>query len=319
MRDVLFQAEDLKTGFRRGKNVIHAVDGVSFQIHEGETLSLVGESGCGKTTCARTLLGVLNPAAGRILYRGKDLSRFSRAERAAFRRQNQMIFQDPYASLDPRMTVSMIIQEGMNRHFHLSPAERQRRTDELLETVGLTAEFAPRFPHELSGGQRQRIGIARALALEPSFLACDEPIAALDVSIQAQIINLLLRLQKQRGLTYLMISHDLTMVHHISDRVAVMYLGAIVELADAETLCDHPVHPYTRALLSAVPRAEPGSSWLKERISLEGEIPDPAHAPAGCRFAPRCPCAGRRCRQEAPPLTECGSGHRAACWEAGAP
>lgn len=315
MSDVLFQVDKLKKDFRRGKSVIHALDDVSFMIYRGETLSLVGESGCGKTTCARTLLGVYEPTEGSILWNGKDTKSLGSAERTAFRRQNQMIFQDPYASLDPRMTVSISIEEGMKRHFKLSSAERQKRVEELLHTVGLTAEFAFRFPHELSGGQRQRVGIARALALKPEFLACDEPIAALDVSIQAQIINLLLRLQKERGLTYLMISHDLTMVRHISDRIAVMYLGSIVEFSDTEALYEKPRHPYTKALFSAVPKAEPDSDWLKERLQLTGEIPDSGHVPPGCNFAPRCPYASERCRQAAPPLTEQEQGHFVACWE----
>lgn len=315
MSDALFQVNNLTKDFRRGKSLIHAVDNVSFRIYRGETLSLVGESGCGKTTCARTLLGVYEPTAGQILWNGQDVARMSRAERTAFRRQNQMIFQDPYASLDPRMTVAMSIEEGMKRHFTLSSVERQKRTEELLETVGLTAEFTSRFPHELSGGQRQRVGIARALALEPGFLACDEPIAALDVSIQAQVINLLLSLQKKRGLTYLMISHDLTMVRHISDRVAVMYLGSIVELADTEALYEKPLHPYTKALFSAVPTADPESRWLKNRVPLTEEIPDPGQTVSGCKFAPRCPYATEQCRREAPPPTNY-DGHFVACWTA---
>lgn len=315
MSEVLFQVQDLKRYFKSGKNTVKALDGVSFEIYQGETLSLVGESGCGKTTCARTLLGVYELTGGSILWNGKSTAALTRTERTRFRRENQMIFQDPYACLDPRMTVAMSIEEGMRRHFSYSPAERRNKVEELLDTVGLTAEFASRFPHELSGGQRQRVGIARALALEPRFLACDEPIAALDMSIQAQILNLLLRLQKERGLTYLMISHDLTMVRHISDRVAVLYLGSIVELADTEELFDAPLHPYTRALFSAIPKAEPDSDWLTARVQLTGEIPDPAHVPVGCKFAPRCPYATDRCRQEAPPLTERGTGHMAACWE----
>ncbi len=315
MKDMLFEVKDLKKDFRHGRSAVHAVDGVSFSIRRGETLSLVGESGCGKTTCARTLLGIYKPTAGEILWNGKETSKLNRAERTAFRKQNQMIFQDPYASLDPRMTVAMSVEEGMKRHFALSPAERRKRVEDLLETVGLTAEFASRFPHELSGGQRQRVGIARALALEPEFLACDEPIAALDVSIQAQIVNLLMRLQRERGLTYLMISHDLTMVRHISDRVAVMYLGSLAELAETDTLCEKPLHPYTQALFSAVPEADPGENWLKKRIRLKGEIPDPGQIAAGCRFAPRCPFASDRCRKEAPPLRDMGGGHLAACWK----
>ena len=315
MSEILFQVQNLSKFFQSGNNTVRALDGVSFDIVRGETLSLVGESGCGKTTCARTLLGVYEPTEGSVLWNGQDTKSLTHARRTDFRRRNQMIFQDPYASLDPRMTVAEIIEEGRKRHFSESVAARRDLVDELLDTVGLTADFAARFPHELSGGQRQRVGIARALALEPEFLACDEPIAALDVSIQAQILNLLLRLQKERGLTYLMISHDLTMVRHISDRVAVLYLGSIVELADTEELFDAPLHPYTRALFSAIPKAEPDSDWLTARVQLTGEIPDPAHVPVGCKFAPRCPYATDRCRQETPPLTERGTGHMAACWE----
>lgn len=315
MAEVLFQAESLKRYFKSGKTSVKALDGVSFQIYRGETLSLVGESGCGKTTCARTILGIYEPTDGSVLWDGKEVSALSRKERTAFRRENQMIFQDPYACLDPRMTVAMSIEEGMRRHFSYSMAERRSKTEELLETVGLTAEFASRFPHELSGGQRQRVGIARALALEPRFLACDEPIAALDVSIQAQIINLLMRLQKERGLTYLMISHDLTMVRHISDRVAVMYLGSIVEMADTEALYEKPLHPYTQALFSAIPQAEPGSGWLKNRLQLEGEVPNPRNTPKGCKFSSRCPYARDKCRKEAPPLAESVPGHVTSCWK----
>lgn len=315
MSEILFQVQNLSKFFQSGKNTVRALDGVSFDIVRGETLSLVGESGCGKTTCARTLLGVYEPTEGSVLWNGQDTKSLTHARRTDFRRRNQMIFQDPYASLDPHMTVAELIEEGRKQHFSESVAARRDLVKELLDTVGLTADFAARFPHELSGGQRQRVGIARALALEPEFLACDEPIAALDVSIQAQILNLLLRLQKERGLTYLMISHDLTMVRHISDRVAVLYLGSIVELADTEELFDAPLHPYTRALFSAIPKAEPDSDWLTARVQLTGEIPDPAHMPVGCKFAPRCPYATDRCRQEAPPLTERGTGHMAACWE----
>ena len=226
-----------------------------------------------------------------------------------------MIFQDPYTSLDGRMTVSELIEEGMKRHFqNMSAAERRGSVAELLSTVGLPEEFASRFPHELSGGQRQRIGIARALALEPECLVCDEPIAALDVSIQAQILNLLMRLQREQDLTYLLISHDLTMVRHISDRIAVMYLGVIVELAEAEALYENPLHPYTKALLSAIPRAEPESGWLEHRVRLSGEIPNPADAPAGCKFCTRCPQASERCKREAPALIEREPGHDSACW-----
>ena len=315
MAETLFAVRDLKRYFQSGKKTVRALDGVSFDIYRGETLSLVGESGCGKTTCGRTLLGVYSPTSGEVRWNGKDVSALSRAEKTDFRKRNQMIFQDPYASLDPRMTVAEIIEEGMKRHFAYSIAERREKVRVLLESVNLTAEFASRFPHELSGGQRQRVGIARALALEPEFLVCDEPIAALDASVQAQIVNLLIRLQRERGLTYLMISHDLAMVRHVSDRVAVLYLGVIVELADAETLYEHPLHPYTRALLSAIPRAEPDSGWLQSRIPLTGEVPSPTAEITGCKFAARCPYATERCIKEAPALTEREPGRLCACWE----
>ena len=315
MADVLFEVRGLKRYFKSGKRTVKALDGVSFALCKGETLSLVGESGCGKTTCARTLLGIYSPAEGTVLWNGRDTATLSRAERTEFRKRNQMVFQDPYACLDPRMTVAELIEEGMNRHFSYPAEKRRALVRELLETVGLTAEFASRFPHELSGGQRQRIGIARALALEPECLVCDEPIAALDVSIQAQIINLLIRLQAERGLTYLMISHDLTMVRHISDRIAVMYLGVIVELSDAESLYETPLHPYTKALFSAIPQADPESDWLGRRIALSGEAPNPIDPPAGCKFCERCPHAAPRCKTEAPPLREHIPGHFAACWQ----
>jgi len=313
MSDILFEAQQLRKDFKSGKKTVRALDGVSFVLRRGETLSLVGESGCGKTTCARTLLGVYAPTAGRVLWGGRDTATLSRAQRTAFRKRNQMIFQDPYTSLDPRMTVGEIVGEGMSRHFSLTAAEQRERVRALLETVNLTAEFASRFPHELSGGQRQRVGIARALALEPECIVCDEPIAALDVSIQAQIINLMMRLQRERNLSYLMISHDLTMVRHISDRVAVMYLGTIVEQADAKTLYENPLHPYTQALFSAIPQAEPDSGWLGRRIPLSGEVPSPSADLVGCKFAARCPYAEERCRTQAPALAEHGAGHAVAC------
>lgn len=318
MAEVLFEVRRLKRYFRSGKNTVRALDGVSFDLYKGETLSLVGESGCGKTTCARTLLGVYAPTEGSVIWKGKDTASLSRMERTGFRKGNQMVFQDPYACLDPRMTVSEIIEEGMKRHFSYPAEKRRESVLELLETVGLPGEFASRFPHELSGGQRQRIGIARALSLEPECLVCDEPIAALDVSIQAQIINLLMGLQMERGLTYLMISHDLTMVRLISDRIAVMYLGVIVELSKAEMLYEKPLHPYTKALLSAVPQADPEADWLSRRVPLTGEVTNPIHPPEGCKFCTRCPYAVEQCRMEAPQLREQGKGHFVACWQAGA-
>ena len=313
MSDVLFHMAGLRKHFRAGKKTVKAVDGVTLDIYRGETLSLVGESGCGKTTCARTLLGVYEPTEGSVLWDGKPLPELSKAERTDFRRRNQMIFQDPYASLDPRMTVAETLEEGIKRHFSYSAAQRRSLVLERLDTVGLTAEYADRFPHELSGGQRQRVGIARSLALEPEFLVCDEPVAALDASIQAQILNPLMRLQKERGLTYLMISHDLAMVRYISDRVAVMYLGVVVELAEAETLYAKPLHPYTRALFSAIPEADPESRWLDRRVRLTGELSSPADAPAGCRFSTRCPYADNKCRVKAPLLTQREPGHFVAC------
>ena len=313
MAELLFQLDRVKKVFRSGKKTVKALDGVSLDIHRGETLSLVGESGCGKTTCGRTILGVYEPTGGNVFWNGKPLPALTKTERSGFRRRNQMIFQDPYASLDPRMTVAMSIEEGVKRHFSYSANERRELVLELLNTVGLTPEYADRFPHELSGGQRQRVGIARALAVEPEFLVCDEPIAALDVSIQAQILNLLMKLQRERGLTYLMISHDLAMVRHISDRIAVLYLGAIVELAETVTLYDRPLHPYTRALLSAIPEADPESRWLDKRLRLTGELPAPTEDIPGCKFASRCPCAEERCRREAPPLIEREPGHFVAC------
>ena len=315
MSDVLFEVKDLKRYFKSGKRFVRALDGVSFELRKGEALSLVGESGCGKTTCARTLLGIYAPTEGSVIWNGKNISALSRTERTAFRKENQMIFQDPYACLDPRMTVSEIIGEGYKRHFSCTSEIERSIIDRLLNTVGLTAEFASRFPHELSGGQRQRVGIARALALEPKCIICDEPIAALDVSIQAQIINLLMRLQEEKNLTYLMISHDLTMVRHISDRIAVMYLGVIVELSDAESLYENHLHPYTQALFSAIPKAEPQSDWLSHHVPLIGETPNPIDPPTGCKFSKRCPYAAEQCRREAPRLVEQEQGHFVSCWQ----
>lgn len=313
-KEVLYEVFGLKKYFPVKQGLVaKAVDDVSFSIYKGETLSLVGESGCGKTTCGRTLLGAYDRTEGSIRYRGQDLRKLQGKERLRFQKNNQMIFQDPYSCLDPRMTISTIIQEGMRIHYRLSAEEYRERTRELLLRVGLTENFASRFPHELSGGQRQRVGIARALAMEPEFIVCDEPIAALDVSIQAQVINLMIRLQRELKLTYLFISHDLSMVRHISDRIAVMYLGSIVELAPAKPLYDAPRHPYTQALFSAIPKAEPRTGWSKERIHLSGEIPTPIHPPKGCKFSTRCPYAKDICREVRPELQEIGDGHYVAC------
>ena len=315
---VVLKVDHLKKYFDLGRGrVLHAVDDVSFEIHEGETLGLVGESGCGKTTCGRTCLGMYNKTEGQVLYRGKDVHALKGSELFAYKREAQMVFQDPYASLDPRMTVSDIVAEGMDVHkLYKNKAERTEKIYELLAKVGLNKEHANRFIHEFSGGQRQRIGIARALAMEPKFLVMDEPISALDVSIQAQVINMLIRLQKEMGLTYLFVAHDLSMVKHISDRVAVMYLGQIVEITRSEELYSHPLHPYTQALLSAIPIPDPVIEAEREskRIHLQGEVTSPINPAPGCRFASRCPYATARCKQENPTLKDVGNGHQVACF-----
>lgn len=311
--EILYDVQGLSRCFPSKRGVVKAVDNVSFQIRKGETFSLVGESGCGKTTCGRTLLGVYSKTAGKVLYHGVDKDSLSKAQQKEYLQKNQMIFQDPYACLDPRMSIASIIEEGMKVHFSYSASERTAICAELLHKVGLPAEFLSRFPHELSGGQRQRIGIARALAMNPEFIVCDEPIAALDVSIQAQVVNLLIRLQKEMGLTYLFISHDLSMVKHISDKIAVMYLGSIVELGTPDALYNRPMHPYSKALLSAIPVADPDGNWAKKRIPLTGEVPSPVDAPVGCKFWKRCPYAKEVCKEQRPALRELEAGHFVAC------
>lgn len=311
--EILYDVQGLSRYFPSKRGVVKAVDDVSFQIRKGETFSLVGESGCGKTTCGRTLLGVYSKTAGKVLYHGVDKDSLNKAQQKEYLQKNQMIFQDPYACLDPRMSIASIIEEGMKVHFSYSASERTAICAELLHKVGLPAEFLSRFPHELSGGQRQRIGIARALAMNPEFIVCDEPIAALDVSIQAQVVNLLIRLQKEIGLTYLFISHDLSMVKHISDKIAVMYLGSIVELGTPDALYNRPMHPYSKALLSAIPVANPDGNWAKKRIPLTGEVPSPVDAPAGCKFWKRCPYAKETCKEQRPALRELEAGHFVAC------
>lgn len=313
-KDVLIEVKNLKKYFEVGKNAtLKAVDDVSFDIYKGETLGLVGESGCGKTTCGRTVMGLYSATGGEILFDGDDISKYDKKQKKEFTRRAQIIFQDPYASLNPRMTVGDIIGEGIDIHNLHKGAERQARIYELLQLVGLNKEHASRFPHEFSGGQRQRIGIARALAIEPDFIVCDEPISALDVSIQAQVVNLLIKLQNELGLTYLFIAHDLSMVKHISDRVGVMYLGTMVELASSKDLYDKPLHPYTQALLSAIPIPDPDATKKKARIPLEGEVPSPINPKPGCRFAPRCRYAKPICSEKNPEFREIEPNHFAAC------
>lgn len=313
-KEVLIEVKNLKKYFEVGRNAtLKAVDDVSFNILKGETLGLVGESGCGKTTCGRTVMGLYSATAGEILFDGDDISKYDKKQKKDFTRRAQIIFQDPYASLNPRMTVGDIIGEGIDIHNLHKGSERQARIYELLQLVGLNKEHASRFPHEFSGGQRQRIGIARALAIEPDFIVCDEPISALDVSIQAQVVNLLIKLQNELGLTYLFIAHDLSMVKHISDRVGVMYLGTMVELASSKDLYDKPLHPYTQALLSAIPIPDPDATKKKARIPLEGEVPSPINPKPGCRFAPRCRYAKPICSEKTPEFREIEPNHFAAC------
>jgi len=321
MSEALLEVTDLAKHFGvdqglRGKpaQVVRAVDGVSFSIRRGETLGLVGESGCGKTTTGRCILQLERATSGGIRFEGEEITGLALGDLKKVRRGMQVIFQDPYSSLNPRMQVGEIIDEPIKVHALVpDKAKRADRVAELLTQVGLLPQHAQRYPHQLSGGQRQRVGIARALAMEPKLIVCDEPVSALDVSIQAQIINLLEDLQARLGLTYLFIAHDLSVVRHISDRVAVMYLGRIVELADRQALYEDPLHPYTRALLSAVPIPDPALEAHRERMVLRGEVPSPLNPPSGCVFNPRCPIAIDRCSAEIPPLREIKPGHWAAC------
>ncbi|WP_438314811.1 ABC transporter ATP-binding protein [Sporosarcina sp. FA9] len=315
-REKLLEIKQLKKHFQidRG-SVLKAVDGITFDIYKGETFGLVGESGCGKSTAGRTIMRLYEATEGEVVFKGEDVhAKKSKKDLIKFNRSMQMIFQDPYASLNPRMTVKDIIAEGLDIHKLVNTkAERTARVNELLETVGLNSEHGNRYPHEFSGGQRQRIGIARALAVDPEFIVADEPISALDVSIQAQVVNLLGRLQKERGLTYLFIAHDLSMVKHISDRVGVMYLGSMAEIATSDDLYEDPMHPYTQALLSAIPISDPKVERSRERILIEGDLPSPINPPSGCRFRTRCPHVMDVCSKVEPEFKEYKKEHWVAC------
>jgi oligopeptide/dipeptide ABC transporter ATP-binding protein len=317
--ETLIRVEGLRKYFpvragvlQRVEGWVQAVDDVSFTIRKGETLGMVGESGCGKTTIGRTMLRLTEPTAGSVYYNDVDVFGLKGADLKAMRRNMQIIFQDPYASLDPRMPIGESVMEGLRIHNIGDPKQRYQKTLEMLQKVGLEDYHARRYPHEFSGGQRQRIGIARALALSPSFIVCDEPVSALDVSIQSQVLNILKDLQHELGLTYLFIAHNLSVVEHISDRVAVMYLGKMVELTTREELFRNPLHPYTQALMSAIPIPDP--KIRRERIILKGDVPSPLHPPSGCRFHPRCPVAMDHCKVQEPPFKEVSPEHSVACW-----
>ena len=311
--DVLVKIEQLGKEFKMGKRTLNAVQSLNLEIYRGETLGLVGESGCGKSTVGRTLLRLYEPTSGKVSFDGIDLQTLSRQELKRMRRRMQIVFQDPYASLNPRMTVQDIVGEPLDIHRLAKGSARRTRIEELLRLVGLNPNHMSRFPHEFSGGQRQRIGIARALAVEPEFIICDEPISALDVSIQAQVVNLLKKLQSQMNLTFLFIAHDLSMIKYISDRVAVMYLGQLMELATSDALYRDPLHPYTQALLSAIPIPDPEIEKKRARVVLQGEVPNPLAPPMGCPFSSRCPLATAKCHAEAPQWREVKKDHFAAC------
>lgn len=311
--EALLKIRDLFVHFDLGGRTVKAVDGVSLDIYQGETLGLVGESGCGKTTLGRAILRLTQLTSGQVFYRDQDLAHLSKREMRKQRRKLQIVFQDPYASLNPRMTVGQIVREPLETFGLARGKDADARVKELMRTVGLSERFIKRYPHEFSGGQRQRIGIARALAVDPDFIVADEPISALDVSIQAQIMNLLDKLRREKNLTYLFISHDLRAIRHVSDRVAVMYLGKLVEIADAKTIYDDPLMPYTRALISAVPVPDPAVEAKRQRIVLAGDVPSPINPPTGCPFHTRCPYAIDVCREVVPPLAEIKPNHFAAC------
>jgi len=321
----ILQVRDLHVHFpvRRGilikKTVaeVKAVDGVSLDINSGETVGLVGESGCGKTTTGRAILKLVEPTSGKIIYQGEDITRYTEKQMLPLRHEMQMVFQDPYASLNPRMSVVDIVTDPLIEHKIITRNQKQEKATQLLETVGLDPRYMNRFPHEFSGGQRQRIGIARSLALNPKLMICDEPIAALDVSIQAQVINLFQDLQEKLGLSYLFIAHDLSVVRHISDRIIVMYLGKIVETAKKRDLFKHPLHPYTKVLLSSVPSPDPAVERERRRIELSGEVPSPLNKPKGCPFCTRCPEATQKCREIEPVTVDVGDGHTVACHKYG--
>ena len=309
----LVKVENLCKYFHVGRHAtLKAVDNVSFDVYKGETVSLVGESGCGKSTTGRCLIKLYDPTSGTVYYDGEDITKYNKTQRKEFTKKVQMIFQNPYASLNPRMTVKEIVGEGLKQQG-VPNAQIEERVESLLKVVGLNKDHMSRFPHEFSGGQRQRIGIARALSVDPDFIICDEPISALDVSIQAQVINMLKELQEEKGLTYLFIAHDLSVVKYISDRVVVMYLGTIVETAETEELYGNPQHPYTQALLSAIPEADPDKAKANKRIQIKGEIPSPINPKNACRFAERCQYATDRCFNEMPELREVAPGHKVAC------
>mgnify|MGYP002540327793 CR=1 FL=1 len=321
-KNVILSLKNVSKTFPVGKSLlgrptkfVHAVNDVSFDVYEGETFSIVGESGCGKSTTGRLINHLLIPDSGEIWFQGKEISHISQDEMRPIRKDMQMIFQDPAGSLNPRMRVSELIEEPLLIHTDMSAEERAKIVNNLLKIVGLSDKHASRYPHEFSGGQRQRIGIARALSVNPEFLLCDEPISALDVSIQAQVVNVLEDLQQELGLTYLFVAHDLSMVRHISDRIGVMYLGKIVESGESDEVYDNPCHPYTRALLASIPIADPKRALSLEHCGIEGDLPSPLHVPSGCRFHTRCPYATDQCRQQEPELEERTPGHMVACWK----